>query len=251
MGAALEIRGLSIRFGGIAALSDLDLDLPGQTAMGLVGPNGSGKSSLVNVLSGHYPPASGQVSFAGERIDGLPPSDLARRGIGRTFQSPRVYRRLTVFENMRAAKHAGSPWSETLWQTRASRRREREEILNALVLFGLADHAHAMPDALTLVELRFLELARSLIAGPKLLLLDEPAAGMTAQETEILGQALEEHVLPGRSVLLIEHKLELVSRLCDEIAVLQAGRRLAVGPTETVLRASEPRAVLLGEGADA
>ncbi|ETX30812.1 ABC transporter ATP-binding protein [Roseivivax isoporae] len=248
MAAALEVAGLTCRFGGVTALDRVDLALARGEALGLIGPNGSGKTSLLNVVSGHHAPETGSVRLGGREIAGLPSDRIATLGVARTFQTPRVLTRLTVFENLRAARHARAPGIEMLWQARAARRRERERLLSLLALFGLEGKAHDMPDALTLMELRELEIARVLAADPALILLDEPAAGMTEAETDRLARTVATHLLPGRSAIIIEHKVTFVTALCKRIAVLDAGRKIADGRATDVLAGSAVRQSYFGAG---
>ncbi len=245
MGAALDITDLTLRFGGLTALDGVTLALhPGET-LGLAGQNGSGKSSIVNVLTGHYR-AKGVIRLDGQDIARCGPPDRARLGMARTFQAPRFYRRMTLYENLRAANHATRP----LFESRAARREAREAIMAALSLFGLEGHAMRLPAELTPVEQRLAELARAHLTDPRLLLLDEPAAGTTVEEALLLQDALARHILPGRTVILIEHDLDLMRALCPRIAVLEAGRLLADGPADAVLARPEVRADLTGEAAD-
>lgn len=246
MAAALEVSGLTLRFGGLTALESLDLSLARGAVLGLAGPNGSGKSSLVNVLTGHYR-AEGRILLDGSEIGHLPPHARARLGILRSFQAPRLYRRLTIAENLRAGRHALRP----LWQSRAERRREDADLRAALALFGLTARPDDLPDRLTPFDLRLLELARAHLAAPRLLLLDEPAAGATRAEVARLARVMADHLLPGRSAILIEHRLDLLEALCGRVMVLRAGRRLAEGPTGATLARPEVRELLTGEVADA
>ncbi|SDD26444.1 ABC transporter ATP-binding protein [Ruegeria marina] len=235
MAAALEISGLTRRFGGVTALAGVDLSLLPGEVLGLIGPNGSGKTSLFNVLSGHYAPDAGAVRLDGRDIAGWAPRRIARAGVTRSFQNLRLLKRLSLYENLRAATHSAASGRELFWQSRAAKRRERSQLMDLLALFGLEDKADDAPGALTLVEMRQLEIARLLAARPRLVLLDEPAAGMTPAETARISRIIAEHVLPGRSVIVIEHKMPLITALCRRIAVLQAGVKIADGPARAVL----------------
>jgi ABC-type branched-subunit amino acid transport system ATPase component len=239
MAAALEVAGLTVDFGGVVALDRVDLSLAPGEVLGLMGPNGSGKTTLLNALSGHVAPDGVGIRLDGREIAGTAPHRIAALGVARTFQTLRLLFRLSVYENLRAATHARAPWTEAVWQPPTARRHERERLLSLLALFGLAGKADETPAALTLVEMRHLEIARVLAREPRLVLLDEPAAGMTPAETDRIAATIADAVLPGRSAIVIEHKPELVAALCPRIAVLDAGRTIADGPARAVL-ASDP-----------
>jgi ABC-type branched-subunit amino acid transport system ATPase component len=246
MGAALRVENLTLHFGGVMALDGVNLSLAPGTVLGLAGPNGSGKSTLVNTLTGHTR-GGGAIFLDDRRIEHLPPADRARLGVARTFQTPRIYRRMTVLENLKAARHAHLP----LLRPRATRRHEEDAMRAALAQYGLGDHAERLPDGLTPFQLRLLELARAEISEARLLLLDEPAAGATEEEAGKLGDMIARRLLPSRSVILIEHRMDLLARLCSEILVLQAGRTLAHGAARHVFSQPSVRACLLGEPAHA
>ncbi|SHH35534.1 ABC transporter ATP-binding protein [Marivita hallyeonensis] len=246
MGAALEITDLTLRFGGVLALDAVDLSVASNTVMGVAGPIGSGKSSLINVLTGHYP-AQGSVCFQGRPIAHLTPPERARLGIVRTFQTPRVYRRMSILENMRAALHA----TRHLFQGPSARRREDAHLRDGLAVFGLDHVAHELPDRLTQFELRLLEMARAHVTGARLLLLDEPAAGATSEEARQLSRAMTEHLIPGRTVVLVEHRIDLLRALCTDLVVLQAGRKIGFGTPDSVLARPDIRACLMGDPVDA
>jgi ABC-type branched-subunit amino acid transport system ATPase component len=246
MAAALEVTDLTLRFGGVTALDRLNLSLPPERVLGLAGPNGSGKSSLINALTGHYD-IEGRIMLNGRRIDRLSPPERVRLGITRTFQSPRSYRRMTVLDNLHAARHAIRPFI----LGRAARRREQEKVRACLAAFGLDHLAGATPDALTPFELRLLELARVHAIDAQLVLLDEPAAGATEDEADRLSEILAERLFPGRTVILIEHRMSFLHTLCNEFLVLQAGRTLAHGTRDAVFSARDVRACLIGEPAHA
>ncbi|TMV04256.1 ABC transporter ATP-binding protein [Ruegeria sediminis] len=246
MAAAVEIQGLSCRFGGVKALDAVDIRLSPGEVLGLIGPNGSGKTSLFNLLTGHHNPEAGAILLDGLDLAGQSPSQIARFGIARTFQNLRLLRRLSVYENVRAARHACAPLRDAFWLSPAARRQERDSLMNLLDIFGLSEKAQKTPAELTLVQMRHLEIARLLAADPKLVLLDEPAAGMTSAETQAITEVIATHVLPGRSAIVIEHKMQLVAALCPRIAVLNAGRKIADGPTGQVLADSAVRQSYFG-----
>lgn len=245
MGAALDIAGLTLRFGGVTALEALDLSVASGTVLGVAGQNGSGKSSLINVLTGHYL-ADGEIALGGLPIAHLGPAERSRMGIVRTFQAPRVYRRMTIIDNMRAAMHAKRP----VFRRWSDRRREDDRLRDNLGIFGLSHRADALPDALTPYELRLLELARAHATGASVLLLDEPSVGATEDEAHRLSRVMAEHLMPGRTVILVEHRLDMLRALCAELLVLQAGRKIAFGSPSAVLERPEIRTSLMGELAD-
>lgn len=232
----LKIDALSRRFGGLQALVEVDLDVAEGAVLGLIGPNGSGKTTLFNVVTGLYPPTAGRVFFNGRDISGRPPHDIIRRGIARTFQTPRIYQRMSVLENIRAAQHglasAGAGRRTRGTTTAIDDRALIDGLLHAT---GLADRAGTLARNLPLPDQRRLELARALARSPELLLLDEPAGGMTPAETQDMARLIREVALPGRTCVIIEHKMDMIARLCDEICVLNFGRKIAHGRPETVL----------------
>ena len=249
MGAALEIRDLARAYGGVRALAGVSLSIAPGEAVGLIGPNGSGKSSLLAVLSGHEAPDAGSVRLDGREVAGLPSHAMARRGVARSFQSARAFERLSVCENIRAARHAAAPLLEAIWQSRAARRAEAEALADLMDRFELTSRAADLPGALTLFELRRMEMARVAAAAPALVLLDEPAAGLPAGEAMRLASLVAAELLPGRTALIVEHRTEVLERLTPRIVALREGRVMADGPAAEVLGAPEIRAVYLGEAA--
>ncbi len=242
----LRIEGLTKRFQALTALEDVDLALESGEALGLIGPNGSGKTTLFNLISGVYPPSAGRISFNGNDITGDPAHRISRRSIGRTFQNLRLFPRMTVYENVRAARHAGAPALSQLWVGRAARRVERDAVMDRLAEVGLADRAEDLAAELPLAGQRRLELARALAAKPTLLLLDEPAGGMTPAETDHMAEIIATHAMPGRSVIVVEHKLDMLSRLCNRLCVLNFGRKIAEGTADAVLRNPDVLEAYLG-----
>jgi branched-chain amino acid transport system ATP-binding protein len=242
----LSLKGLAKRFHGLQALEGVDLEVPGGSVVGLIGPNGSGKTTLFNLVTGVYAPDSGEVVFEGRSLVGLAAHRIMRRGIARTFQNLRLFQFMTIYENVRGARHAGAAAVEAIWISPAARRAERDAVMGHLDALGLADRAHDLAATLPLADQRRVELARALAANPRLLLLDEPAGGMTPRETAAMAEAIATHAIPGRTVILIEHKIDMVAQLCPRLCVLNFGRRIAAGPTAEVLRAPDVLEAYLG-----
>ena len=239
---SLSARGITVGFGGVLALADVSLDLARGEMLGLIGPNGAGKTTLVNVLSGFQRPSRGDIRIDGRRIEGLPPEGFARAGIVRSFQSVRLFGGLSVRENAEAA----------LVAVGAGRARARAGALDALEAVDLTEKAAWPAHALSYGEAGRLGVARALAARPRHLLLDEPAAGLNAQEAARLGTVIrrirDRH---GCGVLLIEHNIAFVRALCDRIQVLDGGRHLAQGPPAAVMADPAVRAAYLGIDAGA
>jgi ABC-type branched-subunit amino acid transport system ATPase component len=239
----LETAGLSKRFGGLQALQDLDLRVEAGEIVGLIGPNGSGKTTVFNVVTGLYPASAGRVRFDDGRheLTGLPPHRVTALGIARTFQNQRLFNQMTVLENVLVGQHcrmrAGLPG--ILLGTPATRREHRAAASRArelLALFG--DRLRPREDqpawTLSYANRRRLEIARALATDPRLLLLDEPAAGMNPTETRELMGDIRRIRDRGVTVLLIEHDMGLVGGVCDRVVALDHGTRIAEGPFEQV-----------------
>lgn len=223
----LRVEGLTVRFGGVEALSDLTLDVtPGET-VGLIGPNGAGKTTLFDALTGVVRPDAGSIRIAGRNVDGLAAHAIARLGVARTFQGIRLFRRLSVGDNV----PTGRGGDADTWLDRV----------------GLKHRRDALPDELAPAEQRRLELARALAAEPRLLLLDEPVGGLTPAETAEFENLLRAVALPGRTTILIEHRVDLVAALCQRIVVLDFGRKIADGAPDDVLGDARVRAAYLGQ----
>jgi branched-chain amino acid transport system ATP-binding protein len=224
--AVLEIRDVSVRFGGINAVSDVNLDaLPGEVT-GLIGPNGAGKTTTFNVITGLQEPTHGRVFIAGQEVSKLPPYRRARMGIARTFQRLEVFGSLTVFENILAAAEFHRSWSDDP----SPPRQVAAEIIERV---GLTRVGNARVDALPTGIARLVELGRALATRPRLLLLDEVGSGLNPDETDALGDLMLDLVRDGTAILLVEHDVELVMRVCARIFVLDFGRIIAEGtPTE-------------------
>ena len=246
----LDLDRLSLSFGGLRALAELDLAVADREIVSLIGPNGAGKTSVFNVITGIYQPSSGDVRFAGQSIAGQVPHSIARRGIARTFQSLRLFLNMSVIENVMAATYGHTkamPWESVLRLPRA-RREEREARALAedvLSFFGqrLAGYRWDQPAyALSYANRRRLEIARALATRPRLLLLDEPAAGMNPAEThevtELISRLRDER---GVSILVIEHDMHVVSGCSDRVIALDHGVKIAEGGFDQV--ASHPAVV--------
>lgn len=237
--ALLEIEGLTVRFGGLTSISQLDFTVESGAIVALIGPNGAGKTTAFNVITGVYEPTEGSVRFEGRPIGGRPSHAISRLGIGRTFQNIRLFRGLTAAENVRAAL-AAAERSGIGDVVRAARWRRREaelmeEARRLLGRLGLAREADAAAGGLPYGEQRLLEIARALATRPRLLLLDEPAAGMNPAEKQGL-RALVARLRRefGLAIVLIEHDVRFVMDLCERVTVLDHGEKIAEGPPEEV-----------------
>ena len=220
----LAIRGLTRRFGGITALSDLDLDVNAGEIFAMIGPNGSGKTTLFNVVTGVFPPHAGRLTFNGKDISRARTHEIVRLGIGRTFQTIRLFTRLSVFQNAWIALKA----------TGDGLRAERERVEELLRFTRLLDRQDELAGNLNFGEQRRLELARALATQPSLLLLDEPAAGMTYAEVQDLIEDIQQLRATGKTIFLIEHVMDLVMGVADRIAVLNFGEKLAEGTSAEI-----------------
>ncbi|MHB8287885.1 MAG: ABC transporter ATP-binding protein [Acidimicrobiales bacterium] len=252
MTALFSAEGISKHFGGVVALSEMSLEVDTGEAVGLVGPNGAGKTTLFNCLLGIVRPDTGSVFFDGRRIDGLRLYKRARLGIGRTFQRLELFSGMTVLDHLLVALRARGDGAQ-LWKDLVGiggpQRSEIDTAMRVLGLVGLADSAGAMVESLTLGHGRLLELARAIVAGPRLLMLDEPSSGLDSAETAVLVDVLKSvRSETGTAILLVEHDLDMVSLLVEKLYVLDFGKLIAAGPIREVLAdASVRRAYLGGE----
>jgi branched-chain amino acid transport system ATP-binding protein len=239
---ALEAKGVSLSFGGLKAVSDFSLTLAARSLTGLIGPNGAGKTTLFNLLTGVYTPHAGDILLDGQSLVGKRPYQIAAAGAARTFQNIRLFGELTVLDNVRVACHLRARrgmWAAVA-RTAGYRREEAEIVARAerlLELFGLSSVMHAEARSLPYGQQRRLEIARALATQPRLLLLDEPAAGMNPQEK----RELEKLIRRVRdefqtTVLLIEHDMGLVMQVCERICVLDHGVKIAEGLPEEIQR---------------
>jgi branched-chain amino acid transport system ATP-binding protein len=239
--ALLAVRGIAKRFGGLDALSDVSLDVARGQIFGLIGPNGAGKTTLFNVITGVYAPDGGEIVFAGRRVSGLKPHSIAAHGIARTFQNIRLFANMTALENVMVGRHLRTRAGVLGAIVRNARTRGEEEAIavrahELLEYCGIAARANDLARSLSYGDQRRLEIARALATEPQLLALDEPAAGMNATERSALTGLLGRIRKDGVTLLLIEHDVALVMGLCDRVAVLDYGRRIAEGVPEAVQR---------------
>jgi branched-chain amino acid transport system ATP-binding protein len=249
----LEVNSIGISFGGLCAVDNVSLAIKKGQLYGLIGPNGAGKTTLFNMLTGVYKPTSGAFYFDGENITGKSPIEINKKGIARTFQNIRLFKNMSVIDNVKVGlqnKHKYTMF-ECIFRLPRFFKAEQEMEEKALELLGVFDldtEKDSLACNLPYGKQRKLEIARALATGPKLLLLDEPAAGMNPNETEELMETIR--FIRDKfdiTILLIEHDMKLVSGICEEISVLNFGTLLASGKTSEVLNNPEVIAAYLGE----
>jgi len=237
--AMLEIKGLTKYFGGLAAINDLDMDVFESEILGLIGPNGAGKTTLFDLISGFLPSTAGEVTFKGEIISGLRPHEIARKGIGRTFQQSVLFMHSTVFDNVFTGFHMrySTGVLQQFFHTHAVRNEEkvlRQKAIAILEFMRLAKLKEELAENLPHGHQRILSICIALASNPKLLLLDEPFTGMNPEETRnaiVLVRQLREN---GVTVVIVEHDMKAVMSLCDRIVVLNHGKKIAQGLPEEI-----------------
>ena len=249
----LDVKNLGISFGGLRAVNDFSVSIKKEQLYGLIGPNGAGKTTIFNLLTGVYKPYSGKIILDGTDVTGKSTIDINKAGIARTFQNIRLFSQLSVLDNVKVGLHNNHSYStvESIFRLPRFHKVEKEmnEIaMELLEVFGLKEDANVQAQNLPYGQQRKLEIARALATKPKLLLLDEPAAGMNPNETEELMEMIRfvrDHF--HMTILLIEHDMKLVSGICEQLTVLNFGEVLAQGDTSTVLNDPQVIKAYLGE----
>ena len=247
----LDMRNVTMSFGGVTALRDVSFSVRAGEILGLIGPNGAGKTTLFHVVTAMIRGASGEVVFRGERIGGLATHRITRRGVGRTFQNIRLFPEMTARENVMVGRHTRS--RAGVWRSvfRTPGQREEEELVRRktdelLALVGLRGQEDVVASALPYGYQRRLEIARALAGEPKLLLLDEPVAGMNESETQEIHRLIRKIRDLGVTVILIEHDMSLVMQVCDRLVVLHFGEKIAEGTPEEIRNNPDVIAAYLG-----
>lgn len=237
----LEIENLTMRFGGVVAVNDVTMSIRQGEIHGLIGPNGSGKTTIFNVVSGYYKATSGKVSLEGKTITGLPAHQITALGFARTFQNLRLFTSMTVLDNVLVAMghHARTGLWDEILNTRGVQHEEqafRERAMELLRLLNIETYAHEQATSLPYGHQRRVEIARALATNPKIVLLDEPAAGLNEVETAQLRETLFKIRDSGITIFLVEHDMKLVMGVCDLISVLDYGKKIAEGTSDVISR---------------
>ena len=244
--AHLQVQGLHKTFDAVTAVNNLSFDVRRNEICAIIGPNGAGKTSTFNLLSGVLPADRGKIFFDGNEILGLPPHDIARRGMVRTFQTVSLFDSMTVLDNVKVGCHgkAGAGLFSAALRTPSLRREEKEitkKAMEALKLLGVADRACDQAGSLPFGQQRLVDIARALASDPEMILLDEPAAGLNAHETAELASLILALKNRGLTVMIIEHDMELIMEIADSIVVLDQGMKIACGPPADIQK--DPRVI--------
>lgn len=248
----LRVEGLNKEFGGVHAVQDLSFDIDPGSIHAIIGPNGAGKTTLFNLITGVYTPSGGRIHFNDEDITTLKPHQLAERGISRTFQNLQIFFNMSAIENVMVGMHlhCDSRFIPSLLHLPSVKRRERElrhEVLRLMDFVGLGDYVGADASAMPYGALKRLEIARSLATNPKMILLDEPAAGLNPAETQDIDQLIKKIAQSGVTVVFVEHDMRLVMGVSHNILVLESGAKLAQGTVQEIRHNPDVVAAYLGE----
>jgi branched-chain amino acid transport system ATP-binding protein len=255
MPVLLEVKGLCKDFGGLMAIKDLSFAVEPGLIKSVIGPNGAGKTTLFKIITGMYPPAKGEILLKGKSLDGLKPYEIAARGISSTFQTVELFGEMTVLENVMVGRHVRTRAELFATGLRLKRMRIeemeiREDSLQCLEFVGLLEKKDLRADSLSLGEQKLLEIARAKATEPELLLLDEPAGGLNDRETEYLSERICAIKEQGITVLLVEHDMNLVMNISDDIVVINYGQKIAEGPPEVIKDNQDVIDAYLGEAID-
>ncbi len=234
MNPLLHIHQLGVSYGGLRAVDDVSIDVHTDRVMGLIGPNGAGKTTTIDAICGFVPKATGIIELAGRRLESLPPHSRARAGLVRTFQSVELFDDLTIRENLIVAASAPRWYSTMLDAIHPNRRVTAESVSDAIEMTKINDLIDLRPKQLSHGQRRIVGVARALAGKPKLVLLDEPAAGLDPDETDKLGELIASLPKRGIGVLLVDHDMTLVLDVCDDITVLDFGRVIATGTPQEI-----------------
>ena len=250
----LSVRGIGKRFGGLQAVNDLSFDVAPGSVKALIGPNGAGKTTIFNLISGFLHPDNGEIVFGGKEIQALPSCEVAVRGMVRTFQHIRLFPKMTVLENIMVGRHVHSragflAGMMNLPYTWKEERRIRERSVEIMEMLGIDGHAGTEATSLAYGQQRVVEVGRALACEPKLLLLDEPAAGLNMRETNEMGALISRIRDMGVTVLLVEHDMSLVMKISDEVVVVSYGEKIAEDRPLAIQKNREVIRVYLGDDA--
>ncbi|MEM4287756.1 MAG: ABC transporter ATP-binding protein [Candidatus Caldarchaeum sp.] len=217
----LKVMNVTKSFGGLKAVNNVSIEVPQNLVLGLIGPNGSGKTTLVNIIAGFYRPDSGEILFKGERITGLKPYHIANKGIVRTFQLTRVFKQLTVLQNLMTALNSHKDFNQ-------------QQVSEILTMLDLQHKKHVIAGNLSYGEQKLLEIGRALMKNPDLLILDEPTSGISPTIIGRLTRLVKDLKMLDKTILIIEHNLNVISTICDRVVVLNYGEKIAEGTFEEI-----------------